>query len=270
MSRYFTWWAVLSVGLVSATLATSILVFGHFDLRFAYVVQLTAIPAVQALVLTFATRRTRAGSPTATARTLWADPLVRVVLLIDVPVLALGWLARGHHLLAFDGGASLHPAWIGTKTIVAGSLLLWTTRRRTHAPGAGGRVVTAVLGLELLAFGLQPFRPWLNDLSFVLLGTQSTLIRLLVTYAGVFWLGTLTTLAAARAVRIRNPVAAGVIEAATAPAFVGGIIVLLNGYLRGFAIEPWASLALTCASLSASGLLAGAAFAVSADADREP
>lgn len=268
MIRYFSWWLVLSIGLVTATLATSTLVYRHLDLRFVYLVHLVVIPGVQALVLTLATRRASARSLTAAAGSLWADPLARVLLLIDVPLVALGWIARGHPTLGFDGGASLQPTWIGTKTFVAGGLLLWIARRPT-APRRADRLAMVALGVILMAFGLQPFRPWLSDLSFAVLGTQSMLVRLLATYGTVFWVGMAITLATARGIRGRHPLAAGAIEAATAPAFVGALIVGLNGYLRGLAIlEPWPSLALTCATLSATCLLAGAALGTTAAANR--
>lgn len=238
MTRYFVWYLVLVTSLVAATLAISLLVFRHLDFRLTYFGQLIIVPALQALVLMWYTERSVRPRVRMAVRSLWADPLVRTLLVIDLPLLAVGWIVREHHTLGFGGAATVHVAWIGTKTIAAGLFLCRAAATIDDASTGRRRLWIAILGVALLAFGAQAFRPWLAALSVLTLGGQSELIRALVVYCGIFAGGLALALRAAHALRPSRPAAALLVESSTAPSFVAAIVVALNWFQRGTTIEP--------------------------------
>jgi hypothetical protein len=283
MKRLLTIWLALVAAFWLTRAASSALLFGRADLGFEATLQLVAIPALQAVVLGWATRRRGAAGLGAPWRAAQREAWLRGVLAFDGAVLAAGWLGwfggpdgrlgRVAWLALARGPTVIAWAACGKLAAAAGLLaaVLARGRRRMRE--------RALLGL-LAAFSLALGAPaWLGGLDRL-----ATAIALrgewgspwLAVYAPLAVVGTALALAAQDILRRCSLTAALALEWAIGLA-VAALLAAWTGALSGHldelaaamhgnaryaaATAPWAAAAATLATLATTALLAAALLA---------
>jgi hypothetical protein len=266
MKRVLTLWLALLAVFWAVRTAISVLLFGRVDQGYEAALQLVAVPALQAAALGWATRRP-GGAPLALPwRVAWARQRLVLVLIAELVVLGLGWLAalgwlaplapggRAPRWLALGAGTAL-PAWSAAAQLAAAAVLCARAVRRQ--PALATRALVALLAAGLLAAACQPLTGWLGGLTRLLGSIGSPFLLA----AGLAAAGGALLLAAAAALRPSSPAAARALDWTLGLAWLGLAAFLLGPGLRPAAPEPFASIAGTCGGLAASAALVAAYLA---------
>ncbi|MES1245667.1 MAG: hypothetical protein ABUT39_28940 [Acidobacteriota bacterium] len=231
MSRLLALWLTLLAAFWLTRAASSALLFGTAVRGPGEVLQLVAVPALQALLVAWATRRPGPFLHGEPLRSALGQADVRGILILDAAVLVVGWIFLGHPWLGLAQGRNLANAWIALKAGTAGVVLARSSRDRWVLALAAGLLVLAVLVLAGLV-GPAP----------------DGLLRWLILHGLLLAAGTGLALEAQRRLRRSRPAAALALDWALGLALLAGMLAVLG-------LAPAAA---TLASLAATALLAAA------------
>jgi hypothetical protein len=188
-------------------------------------------------------------------------PLARPVLWIDVVMLSAGLILWTHPAMGFADAGVLQRRWFATKFIAAAGFLLWSLRDPVVAGRSGDRVTSIGAAIVIALVGLDGFVPWMMDATARLpppLANQPASLLWLEVYGGTLavlvWLVRRTS----RQVETTRPAAAAAFRGASVAVFVGGLALILNGFLSLQPVRPWAAAALLAGTLGATALAVGA------------
>jgi hypothetical protein len=268
------WLALLAAYWLMRTAASSLL-FGRVDQGFPALIELLAIPALQAMALAWATRQPGSLQLALPWREGWRLWPLRGALAVDAGVLAVAWLMPATlrpSWLAPSLGAGL-PAWLtALKLAGAAALLVTALCRRGFRPRE--RLAIAAAAAALLALAAEPWRDWLASLGDLPATAASPALRWFAAYGALTAAALLLVLQAASALRRLSHAAAlafdwalGLLLAAAGCAALGFV------QQPAAAAAPWHHTAATLGSLSGTALLVGAALAAAGgvpDAGRSP
>jgi hypothetical protein len=247
MSRLLALWLTLLAAFWLTRAASSALLFGTVDRSQGETFQLVAVPALQALLVAWATRRPGPFLHSMPVRAALGQADLRGILLLDAAVLLAGWIflsdswlgPRLGPWLGLAQGRNLPNAWIALKAGTAGVVLARSAKgNRWVLAFAAGLVVLAVL---VLAGLLGPVPEWL-------LSSRPPILRWLAVHGVLLAAGTALALEVQRQFRRDRPAAALALDWAVGLALLAGLVAVLQ-------LGP---LAATLGSLSATALLAAA------------
>jgi hypothetical protein len=275
MRRVVNLWLALLAAYWLMRAAASSLLLGRVDLGYPALVELLAIPALQALALAWATRQRGSLQLTLPWREGWRLVPLRGALAVDAGVLAVAWLmpaARRPSWLAPSLAAGL-PAWLTALKLAAAAALLVVALCR-QGWRMRDRVAVAAVAVALLALSAEPWRGWLAGLpglpGLSAMPALTALPEMAATpslrFFGVYGAATaaalLLVLQAASALRRHNQAAALAFEWALGLLLAAAGCAAL-GFVRqpAAAATPWGNTAATLGSLSGTALLVGAALA---------
>jgi hypothetical protein len=267
MRRVVNLWLALLAAFWLTRAGVSSLLFGRVDQSYQALVELLAVPALQAVALAWATRQGFLAPRMAAAR--WALPWregwrllpLRGALAIDAGVLLLAWLV--------PDAAGL-PDWVlAAKLLAAAALLLAALGR----PGWRGRdrLAFAATAAALLALAAETWRPWLAFLPTLLAplapGAAATAraaetVRWFGAYGSALAAALLLVLEAAAALRRHSRAAALAFDQALCLLLAAAGCAAL-GFVGQTAATgaAWARAATMLGSLSATALMVGSALA---------
>jgi len=266
MRRVVNLWLALLAAYWLTRAAASSLLFGRVDRGFPALVDLLAIPALQALALAWATRQpgsVRLALPWREGWRLW--PL-RGLLAVDVSVIAAAWLMPADlrpSWLAPSLRSGL-PAWLAAVKLAGAAALLVAALGR-QGFRARDRLAVAALAAALLALAAEPWLGWLAGLPDRLDMVTPAPLRWYGAYGALTAAAALLALQAAAALRRHSQAAAMACDWA-----LGLLLAAAGCAALGFARQPataaapWWRAATTLGSLSATALLVGASLAVAA------
>lgn len=162
MSRLLALWLTLLAAFWLTRAAASALLFESAGRGYGEAFQLVTVPALQALLVAWATRRPGPFPHSAPVRLALRQTDLRVILLFDAAVLVAGWIFLEHSWLGLAQGRNLPNAWIALKAGAAGVILFRSSRDRWILALAAGSLVLAGLVLAGLV-GPSPdgLLPWL-------------------------------------------------------------------------------------------------------------
>lgn len=252
MSRLLALWLTLLAAFWLTRAGTSAVIFGNADRGYEGVVQLVTVPALQALLVAWATRRPGPFAPAVPVRAALRQPDLRVILLLDAAVLVLGWVLgtlAGVGWFSLSQGRNLPSMWIALKAGAAGVVLFRETRRSENEEARW------LLGFAfaLCALALAVLFDLIRPLPELLLPGQPRVLRWIVID------GLLLSAAVGLLLRVqriyRGRAAALALDWAIGLGLLAGLIAALHLVQRPFLTEPWGSLAATLNSLVATSLL---------------
>lgn len=148
MSRLLALWLTLLAAFWLTRAASSALLFGNAGRGLGEVFLLVTVPALQALLVAWATRRPGPFLHAAPLRLALRRSDLRGLLLLDAAVFLAGWIFLGHPWLGLAQGRNLQSAWIAIKAGTAGACFSRSARRdRWVLALAAGLLVLAGLVL---------------------------------------------------------------------------------------------------------------------------
>jgi hypothetical protein len=256
MSRLLALWLTLLAAFWLTRAASSALLFGAVDRGYGEALQLATVPVLQALLVAWATRRPGPFVHGVPVRLALRQPDLRGILLLDAAVLVLGWVFAGHPWagpwLGLAQGRNLPNAWIAIKAGTAGGAL---ARR---AGGDRDRPWLLALAAGLLGLAVLVLFDLLRPLPELLFPGQPRVAGWLAVHGVLLAAGTALVLEVQRRLRRSRPAAALALDWALGLALPAALIAAVQLVRAPSVPEPWASLAATLSSLSATALLAAA------------
>jgi len=259
------WLALLGAYWLTRAGASSLLL-GRIDDGYPELLDLLAIPALQAVALAWATRQPGSVDLALPWREAWRLRSLRGALAVDVSVIAASWLmpaASRPAWLAPSFRAGL-PAWLAAVKLAVAAMLLVAALGK---PGfrARDRFAVAALAAALLALAAEPWLGWLAGLPDRLAMVAPPPLSWYGAYGALTAAAVLLVLPAAEALRRHDQAAALACDWA-----LGLLLAAAAGAALGFARQPaaadapWGRAAATLGSLSATALLVGAALVAAA------
>ena len=267
MSRLLALWLTLLAAFWLTRALASAVIFGNADRGYEGVFQLVAVPALQALLVAWATRRPGPFAHAVPLRAALRQPDLRAILLLDAAVIAIGWLLgtfQGIGWFSLTQGRNLPSAWVALKAGAAAVVLLLGTRELEPERGPeGGQQRRWLLGFAaaLLALAVAVLFDVLRPLPELLLPAQPRLLRWIVVHGLLLAAGTGLALRVQRFYRRGHAAAALALDWALGLALLAGLIAVPHLLERPFLTEPWGSLAATCSSLAVTAILAAVLLA---------
>ena len=256
-------WGLLLAAHGVTTVALGLLVFRLIDVTVTMVAALLWVPAAQAAAVVRATSMARM-PPWPVWRAALRHPLVMPVLAIDGIMLAAGLLLPSHPLLGLAEAGVMQRRWMATKCVAA-AIGFAAVAMRARAGGTG--TAAGALAVALAAIGVDGFTYWLFE-SAAHMPTPLALQPLPIIWLEVFGSMSVFLLAASLRTIRRLPAApAAWARAALVLMFFALLSLLMNGFLSWLPVQPWAGLAMTLGSLSASAYAVAAVMAVSPPPD---
>jgi hypothetical protein len=296
MKRVVNLWLALLAAFWLARAGVSSLLFGRVDQGFPALVELLAIPALQAVALAWATQpggqtfRMTAARLALPWRAAWRLRSLRAVLAVDAGVLALPWLVPGAAERlgvpcascspvspAFAAGspwpspsasaAAALPGWVFLAKLLAAALLLLAAAAR-QGWRARDRLALGAAAIALLALAAQPWRAWLAALPGLLTplaggGAAAGAPTRVGAQGALVGVALLLGLEAAAALRRRSLAAAVAADQAVC-LFLAACACAAPALLRqpeAVPGPPWGRAAAALGSLCASALLVASALA---------
>lgn len=259
MSRLLALWLTLLAAFWLTRASTSAVIFGNADRGYESIFLLVTVPALQALLVAWATRRPGPFAHALPVRTALRQPDLRAILFFDAAVLALGWFlgTLGEvGWFSLSQGRNLPSAWIALKAGAAAVVLFLGTRER----GEEGRWLLG-LAAGLLALALMVLFDVLRPLPALLLPDQPRPLSWLLVHGLLFAAGTGLVLRVQRLFRRGRAAAALALDWALGLGLLAALTAALHLFRRPFLTEPWGSFAATCNSLAVTALLAAALLA---------
>lgn len=263
MSRLLALWLTLLAAFWLTRALTSAVFFGNADRSYEGLFQLVTVPALQALLVAWATRRPGPFAHALPVRAALRQPDLRFILLLDAAVLALGWLLG---TLAEVGwfsltqGRNLPSAWIALKAGAAAVVLFQDSRRTSPE-----RRWLLGFAAGLLALALMILFDVLRPLPALLLPGRPRLLSWLVIHGLLFAAAAGLVLRVQRlfrrSTRRISAAAALALDWALGLGLLAALVAALHLFRRPFLTEPWGSFAATCNSLAVTALLAAALLA---------
>jgi hypothetical protein len=166
MSRLLALWLTLLAAFWLTRAAASALLFEAAGGGYGEAFQLVTVPALQALLVAWATRRPGPFPHSAPVRLALRQSDLRAILLFDAAVLVAGWIFLSDPWagpwLGLAQGRNLPNAWIALKAGAAGVILVRSSRDRWILALAAGSLVLAGLVLAgLVSPSPDRLLPWL-------------------------------------------------------------------------------------------------------------
>ena len=271
MRRVVNLWLALLAAYWLTRAGASSLLFGRVAQGYPALVELLAIPALQAVAIAWATRQPD-WSPLALAvpwRQGWRLTPLRGALAVDAIVIAAAWLTPAAYRPAWlapslDAGL---PAWLAALKLAAAAALLAAALCRPRW-SARDRLAVAAVATALLALAAEPWQGWLAALPGRLGMVTPPAMRWFGGYGALLAAALVLVLQAAAALRRHSGAAALAFEWALALLLAAGGCAALGFAGRAAAATAapasWTPAAATLGSLSATALLVGAALAAAA------
>ena len=259
MSRLLAIWLTLLAAFWLTRALASAVVFGNADRGYEGLFLLVTVPALQALLVAWATRRPGPFAHVLPVRTALRQPDLRFILLLDAAVLALGWIlgTLGEvGWFSLSQGRNLPSTWVALKAGAAAVILFLDTREER---GEEGRWLLG-LAAGLLALALMVLFDVLRPLPALLLPDRPRLLSWLLVHGSLFAAGAGLLLRVQRFFR-RGHAAALALDWALGLALLAALVAALHIFKRPYLTEPWASFAATCNSLAVTALLAAVLLA---------
>ena len=259
MSRLLAIWLTLLAAFWLTRALASAAIFGSADRSYEGLFLLVTVPALQALLVAWATRRPGPFAHALPVRTALSQPDLRVILLLDAAVLVLGWLlgTLGEvGWFSLSQGRNLPSTWIALKAGAAAVVVYLGTRDRSEEQRWLVGFAAALLALALLVL-FDVLRP----LPALLLPDRPRLLSWLLVHGLLFVTGAGLVLRVQRLFRRGRAAAALALDWALGLGLLAALVAALHLVRRPFLTEPWASLAATCNSLAVTALLAAALLA---------
>jgi hypothetical protein len=263
MSRLLALWLTLLAAFWLTRALTSAAIFGNADRSYEGLFQLVTVPALQALLVAWATRRPGPFALALPVRTALRQPDLRVILLLDAAVLVLGWLLGTLGELGWFSlthGRNLPSTWIALKAGAAAVVLFLDTREMSPEQGQQRRWLLG-LAAGLLALALMVLFDVLRPLPALLLPDQPRPLSWLLVHGTLFAAGAGLVLRVQRLFRRGRTAAALALDWALGLGLLAALVAALHFFQRPFLTEPWGSFAATCNSLAVTALLAAALLA---------
>lgn len=266
MSRLLAIWLTLLAAFWLTRALASAVIFGSSDRSYEGVFLLVTVPAFQALLTAWATRRPGPFAHLLPVRAALRQPDLRAILLLDAAVLAMGWILGTHGeagWFSLSQGRNLPSTWMALKAGAAGVVLFLDEESRAGSSPDRGEERRWVLGLAagLLALALMAVFDLLRPLPALLLPDQPRLLGWLLVHGFLLCAGAGLLLRVQRFFRRGRAAAALALDWALGLALLAALMTALHISQRPFLIEPWGSLAATCNSLAVTALLAAARLA---------
>jgi hypothetical protein len=263
MRRVVNLWLALLAAYWLTRAGVSSLLFGRVDHEYPALLDLLAIPALQAVALAWATRQPGSVPLALPWREAWRLRALRGVLAVDVSILAASWLmpATSHPSWLAPSFRAAVPAWLAAVKLAAAAALLLAALGR-HGFRARDRLAVAALAAALLALAAEPWLGWLAGLPGRLAMVTPPALRWYGGYGALTAAAVLLALQATAALRRHSQAAALACDWA-----LGLLLAAAGCAALGFARQPvtadapWTPAAATLGSLSATALLVGAALA---------
>lgn len=263
MSRLLAIWLTLLASFWLTRALASAAIFGNADRGYEGLFLLVTVPALQALLVAWATRRPGPFAHALPVRTALRQPDLRAILLLDAAVLALGWLLgtlAEAGWFSLSQGRNLPSTWIALKAGAAGVILFLDTRGSGPERGEERRWLLG-LAAGLLALALMLLFDILRPLPALLLPGRPRLLSWLVVHGSLLAAGTGLVLRVQRWLRRGRPAAALALDWALGLVLLSALVAALHLFQRPFLTEPWGSFAASCNSLAVTALLAAALLA---------
>ena len=257
MSRLLALWLTLLAAFWLTRALTSAAIFGNADRSFEGLFLLVTVPALQALLVAWATRRPGPFAHALPVRTALRQPDLRAILLLDAAVLALGWLlgALGEvGWFSLAQGRNLPSTWIALKAGAAAVVLFLGIRKMSLERGEEHRWLLG-LAAALLALALLVLFDVLRPLPALLLPDRPRLLSWLLVHGTLFAAGAGLVLRVQRLFRRRHAAATLALDWALGLGLLAALIAALHLFRRPFLTEPWGSFAATCNSLAVTAVL---------------
>jgi hypothetical protein len=271
MSRLLALWLTLLAAFWLTRALTSAVIYGHADRSYEGVFLLVTVPALQALLVAWATRRPGPFAHALPVRTALRQPDLRIILFLDAAVLVLGWLlgTLGEvGWFSLTHGRNLASTWVALKAGAAATVLFLGTRGSSPESGPErGQQCRWLLGLAagLLALALMILFDILRPLPALLLPHQPRLLSWLLVHGLLAAAGAGLVLRVQRlfrhSARTIGAAAALALDWALGLGLLAALTAALHLFRRPFLTEPWGSFAATCNSLAVTALLAAALLA---------
>jgi hypothetical protein len=256
-------WLHLTVPLALLTPLTSWLLFHHVDLRYEAFHLLLVVPTCQALIVGWVVRDWQLSALVAVIREVGRQPLAVALLIADMLILIAGWTLHSRAIVGLAGEPSLHPGWIGVKSLGAAVLLVvWS------GSAVGYRAVAAALALLAAVLGSHALVPWLDNLTALV--PQIQLLRWLAVYGILYLVATCAVLVAAHVLRESRRAAATLLDGAAAIGLFVALVTALSLFNRPYLIEPWRSLVISALSIASAWTLAATILLVRPTTSAEP
>ena len=287
MRRLLALWLVLAASFWAGRIAISLSLFSAVDLTYRSFLELIVVPGLQAVAVTWATRR-KGGvpllAPWRRALRLW--PL-RLVLGLDLAILAAAWLALAAAptalrlsaagwpaaptfstaagwpaALTFSAAAGLPRLALAAKLAAAAALFVIAAwRRKDDALPPPARWAALALAAAAAILALEPLTGWLAGGPQSLFPGHPPIVRWLRFYLPLL-LGLLLLLLAAQAALAKpRAEASRAIDWVLAATLLLAAIMAGGFFLHPYLRDPWRSAAWTAASAAATALLLAAALA---------
>ena len=190
MSRLLALWLTLLAAFWLTRAASSALLFGAVERGYGEAFQLAAVPALQALLVAWATRRPGPFLHAESVRAALGQADLRGILLLDAAVLLAGWIFLNDPWLGpwlgLAQGRNLPNAWIALKAGTAGVVLAWSFRARS---ARGDRWVLA-FAAALLALAVLVLAGLLGPVPEWLLASQPPMLRWMAVHGLLLAAGT--------------------------------------------------------------------------------
>ncbi|HWM90821.1 MAG TPA: hypothetical protein VN493_08650 [Thermoanaerobaculia bacterium] len=266
MSRLLALWLTLLAAFWLTRAVASAVLFGNPDRGYESVIQLVTVPAFQALLVAWATRRPGPFAHAVPVRAALRQPDLRTILLLDAAVLVSGWVLGTFGGIGWFGlaqGRNLPSIWVALKAGAAGVVLGLDTRGSSPERGEDRRWLLG-LAAGLIALALMVLFDVLRALPALLFPTRPPLLRWLLVHGVLTIAGTALLLRVQRIFRHdrdRRPAAALALDWTLGFGLVAALTSALHLFHRPFLMEPWGSLVATCNSLAVTALLAAALLA---------
>lgn len=254
MSRLLAIWLTLLASFWLTRAVASALLFGNADRTYEGFFQLVAVPIVQALLVTWATRRPGRPAHLLPVRIAFRRPDLRAILLLDAAVIALGVLLPGISWFSLAQGRNLPSAWVALKAIAAGSVLVQQARE----PSERAPQWLQALAATLFGLGLAVFLDAVRPLPALLFPAQPRLLRWILVNGAILAVGTAILLKVQKLLRRGRTAAALALDFTIGLAVLAVLISAVHVFRHPFLTEPWASLAASCNSLAVTAVLLAA------------
>ncbi len=283
MRRLVSLWLTLLAAFWLTRAVASSLLFGRIDQGHGTLVELLAIPALQALALGWLTRQPGPLDLALPWRQAWQLRALSGALVLDAVVVGAAWLlpasswpfrltlspAGGHATLARLLGPA-GPAGVETLVALGATIkLLAAAALLGIALGRPGwrtrdRLAVGALGVTLPFLATAPWSDWPAALPALVAPMLSPAPRWFAAYGTLLAAALLLALQASKALRRHARAAALACEWALALLLMAAALAAL-GFARepAVAAAPWNRAAAVLASFSATALLVGAALAAS-------
>jgi len=255
MKRLLLVWLTLFTVLLVVTALFEFVVFKRIDLRFVALLQALLVPAFQAAVLLWVSGDWSAGALLEAAREARGRTAVLALLVVDLCVLAAGWVVSAQPQVSLAAVGSLQPRWAGIKALAAAAAAVVLALRAGRS--AAARAWLGIFSVAALVLAAEPFRHRIRGLAdLASWGTTPTVLRWLAVYGVAYVLAMVALVHTGTVLRARSRLGGFFADAAIMAGFLAGLVMVPNIFLKPYLVDPWTAVVHTCVSLAATFTLA--------------